>query len=172
MESKLKKNPRYFRYRSENYEAEEKPTEVEVKRSTNKQKKLMAVFTYPDGKTTTTHFGARGMSDYTKHGDEERMERYLARHDNDREDWTDPTTAGALSRWILWNKPSLSASFNDFKKRFNLKGELKVKKSAESFDYSIRTVEGSKPSLNRDELKMLNMIKASLYRKIEGQESS
>jgi hypothetical protein len=201
MESKLKKNPRYFRYRSENFEAEgdriskglycagcgdgrrklklldiyddgyaelyckyceadhknsgmptiyvgdenyylkkegfeaeEKPTEVEVKRSTNKQKKLMAVFTYPDGKTTTTHFGARGMSDYTKHGDEERMERYLARHDNDREDWTDPTTAGALSRWILWNKPSLSASFNDFKKRFNLKGDLKVKKSAESFE--------------------------------------
>ena len=85
-------------------------------------------------KTTTTHFGARGMSDYTKHGDEERMERYLARHDNDREDWTDPTTAGALSRWILWNKPSLSASFNDFKKRFNLKGDLKVKKSAESFE--------------------------------------
>ena len=145
--------------------AEEKPTSVEVKRSTNDEKKLMAVFKYPDGKTKTTHFGARGMSDYTKHGDKERMERYLDRHDNGREDWTDPTTAGALSRWILWNKPSLSGSFNDFKKRFKLKGDLKVKKSAESFDYSIGTNnESSKPSLNRDELKMLNMIKASLYR--------
>ena len=114
--------------------AEEKPTSVEVKRSTNDEKKLMAVFKYPDGKTKTTHFGARGMSDYTKHGDKERMERYLDRHDNGREDWTDPTTAGALSRWILWNKPSLSGSFNDFKKRFKLKGDLKVKKSAESFE--------------------------------------
>lgn len=114
--------------------AEEKPTSVEVRRSTNDEKKLMAVFTYPDGKTKTTHFGARGMSDYTKHGDKERMERYVDRHDNGREDWADPTTAGALSRWILWNKPSLSASFNDFKKRFKLKGDLKVKKSAESFD--------------------------------------
>ena len=60
-------------------EAEEKATEVVIKRSTNDKKKLMAVFTYPDGKTRTTHFGARGMSDYTKHGDKERMERYLLR---------------------------------------------------------------------------------------------
>lgn len=121
-------------FTAETFEAEGKPTSVEIKRSTNKEKKLMAIFTYPDGKTKTTHFGARGMSDYTKHGDKERMERYLDRHDNGREDWNDPTTAGALSRWVLWNKPSLSASFNDFKKRFKLKGELKVKKSAESFE--------------------------------------
>jgi len=120
--------------RAETFEAEGKPTSVEIKRSTNDEKKLMAIFTYPDGKTKTTHFGARGMSDYTKHGDKERMERYVDRHDNGREDWNDPTTAGALSRWVLWNKPSLSASFNDFKKRFNLKGDLKVSKSAESFE--------------------------------------
>ena len=121
-------------FTAETFEAEGKPTSVEIKRSTNKEKKLMAIFTYPDGKTKTTHFGARGMSDYTKHGDKERMERYLDRHNNGREDWNDPTTAGALSRWVLWNKPSLSASFNDFKKRFKLKGDLKVKKSAESFE--------------------------------------
>jgi len=123
----------------ESFEAEGKPTSVEVKRSTNDEKKLMAVFTYPDERTQTTHFGQRGASDYTKHGEKERMERYLERHGggtttSTKEDWKDPTTAGALSRWILWNKPSLSASFNDFKKRFNLKGELKVSKSAESFE--------------------------------------
>jgi len=121
-------------FTAETFESEGKPTSVEIKRSTNKEKKLMAIFTYPDGKTKTTHFGARGMSDYTKHGDKERMERYLDRHNNGREDWNDPTTAGALSRWVLWNKPSLSASFNDFKKQFKLKGDLKVKKSAESFE--------------------------------------
>ena len=48
-----------------------------------------------------------------------------------KEDWKDPTTAGALSRWILWNKPSLSASFSDYKSRFGLKGTLNVSKSAE-----------------------------------------
>ena len=128
---------------AESFEAEGKPTSVEVKRSTNDEKKLMAVFSYPDGGTKTTHFGQRGASDYTKHGEKERMERYLDRHGggtttSTKEDWKDPTTAGALSRWILWNKPSLSASFNDFKRRFNLKGELKVSKSAETFEAKSR----------------------------------
>lgn len=132
----------YLRYDAEEFEAEGKPTSVEVKRSTNDEKKIMAVFTYPDGGTKTTHFGQRGASDYTKHDKDIRDERkklYLERHGggfetSTKEDWKDPTTAGALSRWILWNKPSLSASFNDFKRRFNLKGELKVSKSAESFE--------------------------------------
>ena len=48
-----------------------------------------------------------------------------------RKDWKDPTTAGALSRWILWNKPSLKASFDDYKSRFGLKGSINVSKSAE-----------------------------------------
>ena len=110
---------------------------VEISRSTNSQKKLMAVFYDSEGKKMkTTHFGQRGASDYTKHGDKERMERYLERHGggtttSTKEDWKDPTTAGSLSRWILWNKPDLEASFNDYKKRFGLKGELTVSKSAE-----------------------------------------
>ena len=115
-------------FTAETFEAEGKPTSVEIKRSTNKEKKLMAIFTYPDGKTKTTHFGARGMSDYTKHGDKERMERYLDRHNNGREDWNDPTTAGALSRWVLWNKPSLEGSFNDFKKTIQTQGRFESQK--------------------------------------------
>ena len=85
----------------------------------------------------TTHFGQRGASDYTKHGDKERMERYLERHGggfetSTKEDWKDPTTAGSLSRWILWNKPSLKSSFDDYKRRFGLKGSINVSKSAET----------------------------------------
>jgi len=100
----------------------------------------MAVFEDAEGKKIkTTHFGQRGASDYTKHGDKERMERYLERHGggfetSTKEDWKDPTTAGSLSRWILWNKPSLSASFADYKKRFGLKGSLSVSKSAEGLE--------------------------------------
>lgn len=100
----------------------------------------MAVFEDAEGKKVkTTHFGQRGASDYTKHGDKERMERYLERHGggfetSTKEDWKDPTTAGSLSRWILWNKPSLSASFADYKKRFGLKGSLTVSKSAEGLE--------------------------------------
>ena len=121
-------------------EENKKPYSVEISRSSNPEKKLMAVFSDKEGnKIKTTHFGQRGASDYTKHGDKERMERYLERHGggtttSTKEDWKDPTTAGALSRWILWNKPSLSGSFNDFKRRFGLKGSMKVSKSAEGFE--------------------------------------
>ena len=89
---------------------------VVIKPSNKKGKKLMAIF---DDKKTI-HFGASGMSDFTKHKDPKRKERYLKRH-KANENWNNPKTAGALSRWILWNKPSLQASIKDYKTRFKLK---------------------------------------------------
>ena len=118
-------------------ESSKKPSSVKISRSSNSEKKLMAVFEDSEGKKIkTTHFGQRGAEDYTKHDDKERMQRYLERHGggtttSTKEDWKDPTTAGALSRWILWNKPSLSGSFADYKRRFGLKGSINVSKSAE-----------------------------------------
>jgi hypothetical protein len=88
---------------------------VSIKKSTRPDKKYMATFN--DG--TTTHFGAAGMSDFTKHKDPERKQRYINRH-RKRENWKDPKTAGALSLYVLWNKPTLRASIADYKKRFNL----------------------------------------------------
>ena len=94
---------------------------VEIKPSTQKTKKLMAIFYDDNGKKIkTTHFGSAGMSDYTIHKDKERKQRYLDRH-RKRENWNDPMTAGALSRWLLWNLPTLKASIADYKKRFKLK---------------------------------------------------
>ena len=93
---------------------------VEIKPSTSKGKKYMAIFYDGDKKVKTTHFGAAGMSDFTKHRDEERKQRYLDRH-RARENWNDKFSAGALSKFILWNKPTLSASIADYKKHFNLK---------------------------------------------------
>jgi len=76
--------------------------------------------TLPEGRTV--HFGADGYSDYTIHKDPERMERYMTRHQR-REDWTKSGlgTAGFWSRWILWNKPSLTASIKDTERRFGIK---------------------------------------------------
>jgi len=79
----------------------------------------MAVFSLENGRTKTIHFGAAGMSDFPTHKDEARKRRYLARH-RARENWDDPMTAGALSRWILWDKPTRQASIQAYKKRFNL----------------------------------------------------
>ncbi len=91
---------------------------IKISKSPKKDKKLMAVFE-KDGRRIERHFGAKGYSDYTIHKDEERMKRYSRRHKS-REDWSDPTTNGALSKYILWNKPSLRASISDYKRRFNL----------------------------------------------------
>ena len=59
------------------------------------------------------------MSDYTKHRDPVRKRRYIARH-RVNENWDDPLTAGALSRYILWNKPTIRASAADYRRRFEI----------------------------------------------------
>lgn len=91
-----------------------------IHKSTHKDKKLTAVFLNKDtNKTKLVHFGASGYSDYTIHKDDDRKMRYISRHQS-RENWNDPLTPGALSRWVLWNKKTLKASIDDYKKRFNL----------------------------------------------------
>lgn len=91
-----------------------------IKPSHKKEKKWDATFVYPDGHTKVVPFGQKGYSDYTKHKDKTRKQRYINRHSGMGENWKDPTTPGALSLWVLWNKPSFRASVSDFKKRFNL----------------------------------------------------
>jgi hypothetical protein len=94
---------------------------LRITRSTDPEKKMMAVFEV-DGRERTTHFGQAGAKDYTRHSKldrEARKRSYDARH-KPTEDWSDPTSAGALSKYILWNKPTVSASITDYKQRFNL----------------------------------------------------
>lgn len=84
-----------------------------------KGKKFKAVVYGGDGKKLKTfHFGARGYEDYTMHHDNERKQRYIDRHKNEDHTKINP---GSLSRYILWNKISLSESIKDFEKRFGVK---------------------------------------------------
>jgi hypothetical protein len=92
-----------------------KVTLVKIAKSPRSEKKYRAHFS--DG--THTDFGAAGMSDYTKHKDADRKKRYESRHKR-RENWSSPKSAGALSKWILWNKPSLQASISDYRRRFGM----------------------------------------------------
>jgi len=93
-----------------------------ITKSTDGKHKYTAVFSDPK---KTVNFGAKGYNDFTIYskGDkkiaEEKKAAYLARH-KVNEKFDSPTTAGALSRWILWNKSTVAASITDFKKRFNL----------------------------------------------------
>ena len=96
---------------------------VVIKKSTNPNKKYMATFydtvNGKKMKVKTTHFGAAGMSDYTKHKNPERKKRYLTRHRR-RESWNNYMSAGALSRYILWGETTLRASIKKYKEKFNL----------------------------------------------------
>ena len=91
---------------------------IKIVPSTNPKKKYDAVFRLDDGKEKIVRFGAAGYTDYTLSHDEVKKQAYLARHKS--EDWNNPLTAGALSRWILWNKPTVRGSITDFRNRFNL----------------------------------------------------
>lgn len=84
-------------------------------------KKYKMIF-YDDDrkKVKTTKFGASGMSDYTIHRDKDRRQLYLNRH-RKRERWDKPMTAGSLSRFILWNMPTIKGSFADYRRRFKFK---------------------------------------------------
>ena len=91
-----------------------------IKKSTKSGKKLMATFTYDEGRSKTTHFGASGMDDYTITKDKEQRTRYRQRHKKDLQT-KDPTKAGYLSYYILWgDSTSRRDNISAYKKRFNL----------------------------------------------------
>jgi len=91
-----------------------------IKRSHNPEKKWDAVFVKANGREIVQPFGQRGYSDFTKHKNVTRKQRYIARHAHMHEDWTDPTRAGTLSRFILWNKPTLRSSIRSYRRRFRV----------------------------------------------------
>ena len=91
---------------------------ISIKRSNRTDKKYVATFNKYGG-TILIHFGAKGYEDYTTHKNDIRKAMYLVRH-RVGENWDNPLSAGSLSRYILWNLPTLEESVKDFKKRFNV----------------------------------------------------
>ena len=94
---------------------------IKLDKSDQDKKKFVATFYDEDKKKIkTTHFGSAGMSDYTINKDDARKELYLNRHKT-RENWNDFTSAGSLSRFILWNQKTLESSLKYYMNKFNLK---------------------------------------------------
>ena len=94
---------------------------IKLDKSDNIKKKFVATFYDEDKKKIkTTHFGSAGMSDYTINKDDARKELYLNRHKKN-ENWNDFTSAGSLSRFILWNEKTLESSLKYYLNKFNLK---------------------------------------------------
>lgn len=93
---------------------------IKIVKSSKPDKKYMATFLTDKGTEKTTHFGNQGSQDYILSGGDDKLKNaYRARHMKDLET-NDPTRAGFLSWYVLWNLPSFTASVADYKKRFNL----------------------------------------------------
>ena len=92
---------------------------INVMPSTRKTKKYVALFS--DG--SKTHFGARGYGDFTIYSKrdtrlaKQKRASYIARH-GATESWTNPKAASTLSRYILWEYPTLNGAVARYKRRF------------------------------------------------------
>ena len=92
---------------------------MQLQRSTRRDKKYMMIF--DDG--TVTHFGGRGCGDFIQYSRRSpalasaKRAAYIARH-GATESWRDPMTAATLSRYILWEKPTLREALAAYKRRF------------------------------------------------------
>ena len=97
--------------------------DIVISKSDKKNKKYDAVI----NETKTVSFGQKGASDYSKHKDKYRKERYIDRHSKNA-NWgaTGVKTAGFWSNNSLWNKPTLQASIDDVNNKFqSLNVEIK-----------------------------------------------
>ena len=85
-----------------------------IRPSTRVGKKWMAIFS----DDTVTHFGAKGYTDYTRGASKAQREAYIRRHAH--EDKSDPRSAAALSRHILWGESrNMDANIRAFKRRYS-----------------------------------------------------
>ena len=87
-----------------------------IEKSNRKGKRFKA--TFKNGKVI--HFGQENGKTYIDEGNKTKRENYLARHKK-RENWNDPYSAGALSRWILWGDyTSIDGNIASYKRMFNV----------------------------------------------------
>ena len=93
---------------------------LRVTQTPSNTKQFMAVFELDNGKQKIVRFGTK--SNYVLNRNKSAQDRanYIKRHAV-RENWRNPLSPGALSRFLLWgNSRSLKANIADFKKRFKL----------------------------------------------------
>ena len=94
--------------------------DITISKSKKKDKKFDVKV---DNKTSS--FGAAGYSDFTKHKDTERKQRYIKRH-KANENWNKSgiKSSGFWSKHLLWNKDTLKDSVKDINKRFYVNAKI------------------------------------------------
>ena len=84
--------------------------DIVIQKSKNSKKKYDAIFN--GGKTIA--FGAKGYDDFITSKNELKRQNYIKRH-SVNESWgrNNIESAGWLSRWILWEKPTLESAIRN-----------------------------------------------------------
>lgn len=104
---------------------------LRVEPSLQRHKKLRAVFGFGGGggkRTKAVNFGGRGCGDYIQYSAlrgspaglaQAKRRAYIARH-GATESWKDPTAPATLSRYLLWERPTLRGAVASYRKRFKV----------------------------------------------------
>ena len=90
-----------------------------IERTPSNKKAFKAVFKKPGGKTKTVRFGTDSNFLLNKAKTNKDKKAYLARH-KVNENWGDPTSAGSLSKHLLWNTRNLNTNISAFKNKFKI----------------------------------------------------
>lgn len=92
-----------------------------IKNDTGSKKRLMAEVTIKGkSKPIIRRFGSPSGFTYYDGATDEKRDNYLKRHSKLNEDWKDITTAGALSRWVLWSERSSGEIEKLLKSKFKI----------------------------------------------------
>ena len=100
---------------------------VNITKSNFENKKMKAVFyDFNNKRIRTVHFGFVIGNDFIRTKNEEEKKRHIERYEkyvkNDANEIThveEPMAGITLSRHILWNKPTITESIKDYKKKFD-----------------------------------------------------
>jgi hypothetical protein len=92
------------------------PDRATISRS-DRPNKLLAATLINGDRRRVVYFGAPKATQYPIHRDKSKRAAYIKRHQVN-ENWRDPYSAGFWSRWLLWNKKTISASAKWIEQQF------------------------------------------------------
>lgn len=91
-----------------------------IKNDTGKKRLVAEITTKGKNKPLIRRFGSPSGFTYYDGASNETRNNYLKRHSKLNEDWNDITTAGALSRWVLWEKRTSGETEKLLKSKFKI----------------------------------------------------
>ena len=96
------------------------PKLIKVRRTPGQRKEFVAEFRTEDGRIRRVRFGTASNWITNRAKTEADRRAYVARH-SAREDHTNPTKPGTLSRYLLWGESrSLRSNVQAFRRRFRV----------------------------------------------------